>query len=249
MERIAYPNQPVTEAICQFEFEYALAWSALTPILFYQKLVDRYPVEPDQQEQVQASFGPSTEGSSPEFSISRSANRFIYRDTSRTRLIVLSPTNISANSIKPYEGWLSLNDRLRSAINSLEEVGVVPPVSRASLRYINQIQLGVGAVELADYIKIPVQAAAFDGAVVGAFVNRTESLLPNDVRINVTFASIAPPAGDEESANVVLDIDCMKVFDSGVPIREALAVTDDLKELENSQFEALLTDECRRLFK
>ena len=249
MDHANYPNPPIAEAVCQFDFEEPLAWTVVTPGVFYQKLSDQYPAEPDQQEQVQAVFGPSADGLSPEFSINRSANRYIYRDESLTRLVVLSPGSISVNSLRPYEGWPQLHARAQSAIQLLSGIAQIPLISKVSLRYINQIRLGAGGIELNDYIKIPVQAAAFDGAVVGAFVIRTESLLPSGVKVIVTFASVAPPTGDEETANVILDIDCVQQFDSSVDAAEALAAVDALKEIENNQFEALITDECRRLFK
>jgi len=249
LERDGYPNPPVTEAVFQLDFSEPIAWTVVTPAVIYQKLADEYPLEPDQQEQVQAVFGPSGEGLSPEFSINRSANRYIYRDETKAKLVVLSPTTVSVNSLRPYEGWPSLLQRASRVTEVLEDLGIAPTIKQVSLRYINQIRLGSGVVDLDDYVTIPVRAAAFDGAAVGAFVNRTESILTDGTRVNITFASVAPPVGDQDTANVILDIDCVRHLEPSVSTSDALAVAGDLKTLENHQFEALITDECRRLFK
>lgn len=249
MDRHRYLNPPITEAICQFNFSEPLPWTVVTPGIIYQSLQPNYPAEPERQEQLQATFGRADDKTPPEFQINRAADRVLYRDDSATRLLVLSPVNISVNSLPPYEGWPNLARRAKEAFQALRRASCYPTISTLSVRYINRIRLGFGNVDLSSYITIPIHAAPFDDATISAFFNRTESSLGAAVKVNVSYASLQQDPADEGAADVVLDIECFQNLDHATSVDDALAIVEHLKEIENDQFESVITDECRRLFK
>ncbi len=247
--RTDYANPPIEEALCQLNFSTPLPWNVATPGRLYDALLGSYPDEPEVQEEVQASVVRPDEGSpalAANLAIARGAQRFVYRDASRTRVAVVSPMLYSVNSLRPYEGWSDLRQRLRRDLQQVARQLDLPNVREVSLRYINRIPITADNIDTDDYFTIPIRTAQRGRASVARFLQRVESVLPDqETRTFLTFASLdsAPEAGRA----CLLDIELRRGVPD-VPVATALDVADDLKRLENEEFESLITERCRELF-
>jgi uncharacterized protein (TIGR04255 family) len=248
-KRREYPNPPITEGLVQFTFSERLPWNVATPGLLFEKLREQYPKDPDGQEQVQARFGINEPRKGEAgFSVTRGEQRFIYSDSSGTRLLVANAITASANSLKPYEGWPSLRERFVAGIHSLDEVAKIPGISTVHIRYINTIEIqGSHAVpvDTDDYFTIPVRTARSGAASFEGFIQRVKSVLENGTELVSTFATLE---NDEPYGFMfLLDLEVVRAVDK-LDVESALAVANELKEIENDEFESSITDKARELF-
>jgi uncharacterized protein (TIGR04255 family) len=246
-ERREYPNPPIVEGLVQFSFREPITWNVAIPGRVFERLQYTYPTDPEVQGMLQAAFNPQAASDTPaDFTVTQGGQRIIYRDDSKTRLIVLNDRSLSVNSLRPYEGWIRLSDRITVAIAALAEVIAFPLISEVAVRYINQIPLPMGkATE--DYFIYDIHTARSGASYLRNFLHRVESILPDGVTIaGTTFASGAPQT--EDAFPVLLDIEYKRTLQEGLAIGAALEVAYELKKLENAEFESVITDAARELF-
>lgn len=245
-ERREYPKPPIAEGLCQITFARPLAWSVATPGLLWERLRAAYPTEPEAQDQVAASVQAGEASAGPSLALNRIEQRFIYRDADQQRLVVANRSSLSANSLPPYEGWISLRARVEEAINALSNTVPVEPVERVSLRYINRIVLPGGRLDTDDYFKLNIRTADEGSATFKAFMHRVESVLADEVTVVIsTFATIQ---ATEHENPFLLDLEVQRHSMNTTSVDEILQVADELKVIENREFESAITDKTRGLF-
>lgn len=247
--RREYPHPPIEEGICQATFAQPLDWSVATPGLLFERMRDAYPVAPEEQAQLAASLdvGQGAPGSAS-LAVNRGPHRYIFRDESKARLVVANETSISANSLKPYEGWPSLRERFKAALETLESVTPLPPVSQLSIRYINRIEVPLvdGRADTDEYFRLTVRTAEEGRASFLGFLHRVESMLTDGrTRVVSTFATLE---SNPERFSFLMDLDFVRPGLALGTIDEILIQADELKDLENREFESCITDRTRELF-
>lgn len=247
-EREEYPRPPIEEAFCQLVFAEPLPWNVATPGVLYEVLKDAYPAAPEAQDEVEASFevGPEKVSASS-FAINRGRQRIIFKTADGTRLIVVDSSSISVNSLRPYEGWPFLRDRLRAAVDSLAQRLTRPPVAQINLRYINRIKVPQALINSDDYFQVQVRTAEAGRANFSAFLQRVESVLTDRVTQAIsTFATLESPPGE---AHFLLDLDFRRGGLQLTSVDEVIGVANSLKDAENEEFESWLTEQSRALFR
>ncbi|MCG3749127.1 TIGR04255 family protein [Amycolatopsis sp. Poz14] len=251
-QRRQYEVPPVQEALCHFTFSEPLGWNMTTPGLMYQKISKEYPAEPAQQEQIQASVGINPENSETAgFSLNRGPVRAVFKNSTGKKLLLLDAHSFSVNSLPSYEGWESLFRRASDAFDALHELRILTPVKRVAIRYINKISLPVNELgtDLQDYFNLPVIPFQSEQSVIAAFIHRVESFLPEkNATAIVTFGSSQDDDGGTGAA-FILDIEVYRDGGEGWTKDQALDVADELKSYESAEFETLITDSTRELFK
>jgi len=245
--RRQYPNPPIVEGVVQFNFMQPIAWNVATPGRVFERLRDAYPTDPEQQGVLQAAFNVNPEDNVlPNFTLTQDSQRVIYKDESQTRLLVLNNRMFSVNSLRPYEGWESLAARMTAAIEALQGTLSLPLINEVSVRYINQISVP-RSQRIEDYFNYEIRTARSGASYLSNFVHRVESVLPDQVTTaGTTFASAQP--GTEEIYPILLDIEFKRALTEGHLVDTAVDVAVDLKQLENAEFESVITDNARGLF-
>ena len=246
-ERREYPNPPIVESLVQFNFAEPIAWNVATPGRVFEHLRQAYPMDPEQQGMLQAAFSAQPgKGVLPDFTVTQGIPRVVYKDATKTRLVVLNDRVVSVNSLRPYEGWDRLAVRIREAAAALEAAVSIPLIDEVSVRYVNQIRLPRGR-RTEDYFAYDIHTVRAGSSYLRNFVQRVESLLPDGVTTaGTTFASLQPETQDVFP--IILDIEFKRSLGEGSTIDAALAVAIDLKRLENAEFESVITDNTRGLF-
>lgn len=243
-ERRGYVNPPIEEAVCQVTFAFPIQWNVAIPGLVYERLRPDYPADPEAQRPVQAALQPGDAGAS--FSLTGGPERYVYKDSSGVRLVVMGQDNLSVNCLRPYEGWPGLKARLERVLSLVSEVVTLPPVRRVENRYINRIVLPSGPLNTDDYFTTPVRTAENGGASFRRFVNQVESLLSDGATSVVsTFASLEPTP---EGLPFLLDLNVIREGLSLTTTDEILNAAEALKNIENLEFESWITDATRGLF-
>lgn len=247
-ERRVYPNPPITEGLVQFTFAEPIPWTVATPGQVYEAVREDYPADPEAQSMLEAAFNPQAnpQADGPAFSLTPGANRVIYKDEARTRLFVLGTTTYGVNSLKPYEGWESLSARMSRGVDALGGLFTLPLISEVAVRYINLIEVQRGR-DTEDFIEFGVRTARSNSSYLLNFVLRVQSLLPDGVTTaGVTYAT--PPQTSPLTFPLLLDIEFKRQTPEGVTAADAQDIAHELKQLENGEFESLITDAARELF-
>lgn len=247
-ERRVYPNDPITEGLVQFTFAEPIPWTIATPGTVYEAIKYDYPAEPEAQAMLEAAFNPQAnpQTGGPAFSVTSGMNRIIYKNEARTRLLVLGPTTYGVNSLKPYEGWDSLANRMTRGLDALRELLPLPAISEVAVRYINLIEIQRGR-DTQDFITFGIRTARSSSSYLQNFVLRVQSLLPDGfTTAGVTYAT--PPQTSEAVFPLLLDIEFKRQIAGDATTDEAKDIAHELKRLENGEFESLITDAARELF-
>lgn len=249
--RRRYSSPPIQEALCQLMFAEPIKWTVATPGLIYQTITGDYPAEPESQEEVQAEFRVPGQDQQMGLTFNRGNARVIFKDETGKKLVVVNPQSYSVNSLRPYEGWESLHDRLITVGAALADTGIASEISEVKIRYINVLSLPAGDIDLDDYFHIPIPVPSGNEVAISAFMTRVQSIINDDTRASLTFASVdapPPPAETPDSSNFVLDLEFSRTIVAPTDIVTAANIASELKELENTQFENLITDLTRERF-
>jgi uncharacterized protein (TIGR04255 family) len=254
LRRRIYRDPPVVEAIARFQWSTELPWSITTPGILYERVKAYYPDEPEAQAQMRAGLvehkpgdGSESDRINAEFQLRAGPERLVYGNRERGHLLAVSPKEISAHGLPPYEGWGSIRDRLIRAVSAVTEVtsGDRPAVAEVGLRYINKVEIPKSAIEFIDYFTISIGfPPGFPETIVG-FLDRTQMTYPDGASLTLTWASTDAPEG---SSGFIVDIDLLRRFPEPIDIDGALETLRDLKEKEGRAFEGLLQDSLRNMF-
>jgi uncharacterized protein (TIGR04255 family) len=120
------------------------------------------------------------------------------------------------------------------------------PVERVSLRYINRIELPPVQLDTDDYFKLTIRTADEGRASFVSFMHRVESALDTATLMISTFASMQR---SETENPFLLDLDVQRHGLNTTDLAEILRIADELKVIENREFESAITDKTRELFK
>lgn len=249
--RREYSRPPIIEALCQFTFATPIAWSPILPGMLFEKIRGTYPAEPEVQQQVQANVQfPNDAAGQAQFEVGQGEQRLIYRSEDLSRLAVISPSTVSANSLAPYEGWPSLSRRLRELVDQAQDSFRHAAVASVSVRYINRVFLPLAdTASVESYFNIPYRPIGGLDGKTDALLHRVESTLSDgETRGLLTFSSVEPAEGERGGKAFVLDLEFLRTLTPASDFESAMRVAEELKRLENAEFEACITDRARELF-
>jgi uncharacterized protein (TIGR04255 family) len=253
MVRAKYNQPPIEEAICQLILTQRLPWESDTPRRLFEKLRDRYPAMPTQQQLLQANLTPPAIGTeAPGLSLAPT-ERVIFADTEDRSRLSVGPQTIGIHRARPYIGFdEDMLPRIKHDTTVvIESVQENPSFSGISVRYINKIEVeDATELELKDYFNYGSTAEAlpsgFDGIVTGFFYRTAAKQSSSPLTLTLNFGSLAAP---KDKAAFILDIDLGYTFEEPAETGEAIAKIVEVKAMENSIFESLITDTTRELFK
>lgn len=249
MPKAKYKNPPIEEAICQFTFSQPLPWSLDTPRQLFEKLRDRYPAMPQQQQIIQANLTPG--GIEPSGLALAPTQRVVFADTENLSRFSVGPQSVGVHRAKPYIGFEEdmlprVTEDVPSAIEFLQKN---PLFANVSVRYINRIEIASTEFDLTDYFNTSDLAnllpSSFGGTVTGFFYRAAAKRSSEPLDLALNFGSVVAP---KDTAAFVLDIDLVYNFDDPAAPEEAIEKIKDVKDVENSVFESLITDNTRELF-
>ena len=104
MSKKSYKNPPIEEAICQFTFAEHLPWNSETPRHLFEKVRDRYPAMPTQQQILQANMAPGVGSESPTVSLAP-VDRIVFADAENLSRFSVGPQNTAIHRARPYIGF------------------------------------------------------------------------------------------------------------------------------------------------
>lgn len=244
-ERRRYKNPPIEQAICEFRFAPERAWD---PTLAGRLPGIRLEYDGQVQELRQLEWTLSESGTlSPALTFKEGPPRVRFESKGAHRAVEISPSILSVQASRPYIGWFEdFRPRVHAAFGEFCEVTKPDGVVRIGIRYINRIRLADRLESLAVYFRYLPQVPSGIPQGIAKTQNRSQFNYGDGTKLLLTFAGAEIEGG---ATDVVLDLD-MSWESSGecMPLADALTTADDLRRKERDAFEAIITDEARRIF-
>ena len=236
-----YRTSPIVEAIIDIQFQPTENSKPERLAEFGASVGEAYPARQD------ISTVSSKLTSAGVVSTPLSVIGYRYDSSDRKYVIQVKTQNFTLSRLAPYESWEPFRNEARKLWEKF--VSIVKParLTRAAVRYINQIPLPPLVVRLEDYFttyphiseQLPQDLQRFAMQVImplerwGATLSLIHASLP------IT----------EKALPINLDIDIFKEMPDGFPSEEeAWTLLDNLREQRNAVFEGCITDKTRELF-
>ena len=248
MEPRKYRNPPIEEAVCDLQFAPGVEWDPTLPGRIYGELKGAYGEKPRLQQLVEAQLQGGVEGQS---SISMQQKvgkqRVQFLGEGGTRIVGVGADQLSVHMLRPYTGWESFRPQIHQALDAYRSIAEPEGITRIGLRYINKITIKAPHDDLTPYFTIPPKFPEIDSTTrLLAFFNRKEAAVSDrPIRIVVTFADVE----SAPSPSYLLDLDIIWISPKApVSLVAFPDVLEDMKTRHRKVFEALITDETRKIF-
>jgi uncharacterized protein (TIGR04255 family) len=172
-----------------------------------------------------------------------------HRFESADSKYVLQMRNVgfTLSRLAPYESWEPLRDEARRLWAIFKSVANPTKLTRAAVRYINQILLPAPMVRLEDYFRVYPQISEALPQTIQSYAMQLFIPVPEwDVVMSLIQAAL-PATKAHLPFN--LDIDIYKQVPNGFSSEDEIwTLFENLRDKRNSVFEGCITDKTRELF-
>ncbi len=240
-----YKNAPITEVICEFQFETESPWDLAVPGLIYERIRDDFPKR-RQRAIYEVSVQTSRQGTQQQL---KSINRAQFLREDEKALIEVGQVDenlISIHHFKPYPSWEKYRPLIKIGFNAYKIVNPTK-VRRIGLRYINRIQLPFQKVTLRDYFNfrpyigksLPQDIGLFIVGIIIPFENFRDHL-----KLQFTTTS----SESSEITPFIIDLDYFTAQPEKVLISDTLNWVETAHNNIEKTFEGCITDKLRQIF-
>lgn len=241
-----YKNPPIEEALVEFRFVPRQEWDLTIPgkLAQHSSIKDQYPGKPRTQKMLQAELQ-AMAGQPAGFAVHEGVGRVQLIDNDARRLVSLGPDVLSVNSLRPYEGWGDFRPRIEAALLAYAEIAGATEVKRIGVRYINKVTLPVTDFDLDTFFRCGPPSAEGLPKHMSGFLSRVEYVYEDGAKLLLTHASVGALEG---SSAFLLDLDVIWEAQAPLAVEKVMSLVNDLHEREGKAFEAIITDEARKVF-
>ena len=250
IERRRYRNPPIEEALCEFRFRPSREWDLTIPGKLHTQLGGDYSGKPRQQRVVDVGFE-VTKGDLSGLRSRDDLARVQLVTENERRIVGVGPDVLSIHMLRPYQdvrnngGWDEFRSRIENALNAYWTVANPEGVSRIGIRYINKIVFHQDRVPLGNYLTCILPTVPGLPPTVNGFFSRSEFSYDDGVRLILSQGTTRDP---ENPFAFVVDLDVISASDELLSAQKTMIRLDDFRRRERSAFEAIITDEARKLF-
>lgn len=252
IERRRYRNPPIEEALCEFRFGPSREWDLTIPGKLHTQLGSDYSGRPRQQRVVDVGFEVKKGDLSGLRSRDELARVQLVTENER-RIVGVGPDVLSVHMLRPYQdtknhrcgGWEEFRARIEDALSAYWTVANPEGVNRIGIRYINKIVFDQKRVPLGDYLTCILPTVPGLPQTINGFFSRSEFSYDDEVRLILSQGTTHDP---ESPFAFVVDLDVIWESDELLSAHNTMIRLDDFRNRERSAFEAIITDEARKLF-
>lgn len=175
-----YPNPPLKEAVCTFDFGDTSEWDPTYQGLIYADLKSSYPTK-----KTATTYGVRQRKGEEKPSVVEEPRTRLFSED-ENKLVQIGEHYLSVHRLAPYDSWDAFHKRIEQAYQAYDEVVAPTRIDRIRLSYINGIRLH-SEDELNNFLKINL--------------NYDEPLSAGS---HVFFAGVATSHSEEDVLNVEL---------------------------------------------
>ena len=245
--RRRYSNPPIIEAVCEFHFTSGLDWDPTIPGKLHTALGDDYPGKPRHQKTVELGVH-IREGSPHNVQFGEELRKVQLITTDEKRIVGVGPNVLSVHMLRPYQdprdpekkGWDEFRPRIRKALDAYWQVAQPQGVKRIGVRYINKLAVPTGVARANEYLTCALPEVDGLPDDMRNLMSRVEYAYTDGVRLVLSQGKVED--------GFILDIDVIWENGEALDREDTLERADSLRIRERQAFEAVITDEARRLF-
>ena len=132
---MSYPNPPLKEAVCTFDFSDASEWDPTYQGLIYADLKLAYPIK-----KTVTTYGVRhQEGREKPSVVEEPRTRLLSED--ENKLVQIGEHHLSVHRMTPYSSWKTFRERIWEAYKAYTAVAEPARIDRMRLSYVNGIHL------------------------------------------------------------------------------------------------------------
>ena len=242
--RHKYARAPVSQVVCEFQFNGANPWDWTIPGLIYQKIHNEFP-EKRQESAFEIKITPQEQRVEKTFPGSLSKMQFVSADSST--MVQIGPDLLAVNILKDYPGWERFRELIRKQFEVYCEIANPVSYKRLGLRFINTIDFSSPAIEIIDYFNYYPHLPASIEQAHGPFTMHVFPTLEGDRdALGLRMGTIVPIT--HNNVVIVLDLDYYLVRADQLALNEGPAWIERAHESIETIFESCITDKARALF-
>jgi len=239
---VHYENAPITEALIDIKVDPKSTISLSLLESIHDRIREEYPTK----KKGIAVIGRFSGGDEVGASATQTQVGFAYHSTDTKQVIQARRDGFTFSRLRPYGSWTELRDEARRLWEIYREELAPLKITRVAVRYINQIDIPLRAIDYKDYFRTtPEVSPALPQDISGFFMQLHFPQVDFGGLLIFNQAAIAPP--QPEMNSVILDIDVFKEapMDSD---EEIWGLLEKLRDRKNQFFEGSITDRTRALF-
>lgn len=183
----------------------------------------------------------------------RKMNGFRFVSADGLQIVQLRTDGFTFSRLAPYEEWEIFFAEARRLWCAYVDLAPPHRISRMSLRYINQVLMPEGAVQIDDYLRTRPEISDDMPTVTTGYFLTMEVPIDQYGCVAQVIQTMLPPDDEVPNTRLVLDIDAYRLVDLALTMgKDSLSVFDsvfsDLRNAKNLVFEASITDTARGQF-
>lgn len=240
-QRRQYKNPPIQEALVEFQFDGPEDFDVTLFGQLYTQLQTHYPIKRIKHSlEHPIRLGP--DGATPLPPRASSINRVQFFSADELDIAAVGVNVLSIHRLRPYTDWRQFKTQVREVHRAYGALAGKPQVRRIGVRYINVVDAS-DLNRLQELLTMPVGLPAGLPDDLERFLFRFEARYDDRRQLLLTLAQ-------QDEAGVVVDFDVIYAATKDAPLDfdDALSEVEKLRDLERGAFEALITDEARRVF-
>ena len=177
---------------------------------------------------------------------------YIFKSSDEKRCVQLRRDGFTFNLLKPdpmaeWPGWNVLRDEAQRVWDQYIIVTNTAEIKRLAVRYINQIVIPGGEIELLDYFTEPPRIPVGLPQRLNRYFSRIE-INNSDPEAFIIITQAPAPQEYQNQPTFTLDIDVIREQRMPLASFDLWSTLDRFRELKNTVFEASLHPRAKNLF-
>ena len=177
---------------------------------------------------------------------------YIFKSSDEKRCVQLRRDGFTFNLLKPdpmaeWPGWNVLRDEAQRVWDQYIMVTNTAEIKRLAVRYINQIVIPGGEIELLDYFTEPPRIPVGLPQRLNRYFSRIE-INNSDPEAFIIITQAPAPQEYQNQPTFTLDIDVIREQRMPLDSFDLWSTLDRFRELKNTVFEASLHPRAKNLF-
>lgn len=240
---IHYENAPITEALIDIRVNLPVSATGLRLLeSVHGRVRGTYPGK----KRTLHVLGRFSGGDAVGASATQTQTGFAFSSEDGRQVFQARHDGFTFSRLRPYVSWRELRDEARRLWEIYREVVTPETIDRVAVRYINQIDIPLPAIEHKDYFRTTPEVSPVLPQGLSGFFMQLQFPQP-DFGGLLILTQAAVPAPNPNTNSVILDIDVSKEA-ALADDEEVWGLLEVLRDKKNEFFEGCITDRTRALF-